>query len=133
MSNRPDPDSQFWKMATPLLARPGIARSTMMGYPCLRLHGDFFASWDQPANQMVVKLDHNTVEALIHNGDGLPFTPARRPFREWLAVPATRLERWPILLEDAYNHAVLRLAKVSPAGKSATRAARDPGGTIDSE
>ena len=60
MSNRPDPDSQFWKMATPLLARPGIARSTMMGYPCLRLHGDFFASWDQAADHLVVKLDDGT-------------------------------------------------------------------------
>jgi hypothetical protein len=75
MINRPAPDAQFWERAAPLLARPGVARSTVMGYPCLRLHGDFFACWDQATNQLVVKLDHNTVEALINNGDGLPFAP----------------------------------------------------------
>jgi hypothetical protein len=133
MINRSDQDSQLWELAVPLLARPGVARSTMMGYPCLRLHGDFFASWDQRANQLVVKLDQNTVEALIENGDGLPFAPAGRRFREWLAVPATRPKRWPILLEDAYNHAVERLAKAFSPGKTATRTARDPRSTLDSE
>ena len=115
MINRSDPDSQFWEMAVSLLARPGVTRSTMMGYPCLRLHGDFFASWDQLVHQLVVKLDHHRVEALIENGDGLPFAPAGRRFREWLAVPATRPQRWPLLLEDAYNHAIERLGKARGA------------------
>jgi hypothetical protein len=133
MINRSDPDSQFWELAVPLLARPGVARSTMMGYPCLRLHRDFFASWDQRSNQLIVKLDQNTVEALIESGNGFAFAPAGRRFREWLAVPATRHKRWPILLEDAYNHAVQRLAKASRPGKTATRTARDPGSRADSE
>jgi hypothetical protein len=99
----------------------------MMGYPCMRLHGDFFASFDQRASQLVVKLDRKAVEGLIENGDGVPFAPAGRRFREWLAVPATRPRRWPILLEDAYTHAVRRLAKASSPGRTATRTAGDPG------
>jgi hypothetical protein len=45
VSSTPASDDEFWDAAAPLLQRPGVTRSTMMGYPCLRLHGDFFASW----------------------------------------------------------------------------------------
>jgi hypothetical protein len=87
---------------------PGVSRSTMMGFPCLRLHGDFFASWDVRAEQLVVKLDSSDVETLIYTGEGLPFAPAGRRFREWVAVSATSLARWPVLLEDGYRHAMRR-------------------------
>jgi hypothetical protein len=108
VTGSPDPQSRFWQLAEPLLAMAGVSRSTMMGFPCLRLHGDFFASWDPRADQLVIKLDSSDVDMLIHTGDGLPFAPAGRRFREWVAIPATSLARWPLLLEDAYRHAARR-------------------------
>jgi hypothetical protein len=108
VTDRSNAQSRFWQLAEPFLARPGVSRSTMMGFPCLRLHGDFFASWDPRAEQLVIKLDSTDVETLIYTGEGLPFAPAGRRFREWVAVPATSLARWPVLLEDAYRHALGR-------------------------
>ena len=36
-------EARFWEIAEPLLEQPGIERSTMMGLPCLRIHGALFA------------------------------------------------------------------------------------------
>ena len=105
MMNRSGGVGQFWTLAGPLLAQPGVARSTMMGYPCLRLHGDFFASWDDRADHLVVKLDEETVRSLIGTGDGLVFAPAGRPFREWVALPAIHRDSWTEALRDAYQQA----------------------------
>jgi hypothetical protein len=110
MTDRSDPHSRFWQLAEPLLAMPGVSRSTMMGFPCLCLNGDFFASWDPHAQQVVIKLDSSDVETLIDTGGGLPFAPAGRRFREWVAVPATSRARWPVLLEGAYRYALRREA-----------------------
>ncbi|HUJ67460.1 MAG TPA: hypothetical protein VLX59_18075 [Acidimicrobiales bacterium] len=134
MTDSPDPHSRFWQLAEPLLAIPGVSRSTMLGFPCLRLHGDFFASWDPHAKQLVIKLDSSDVETLIHTGGGLPFAPAGRRFREWVAVPATGRARWPVLLEHAYRHAVRRQVDPPPAhrkprpGGRSTGSSSSPGG-----
>jgi hypothetical protein len=117
MTGRYDPQSRFWQLAESLLALPGVSRSTMMGFPCLRLHGDFFASWDPRAEQLVIKLDSTDVDTLIQNGDGLPFAPAGRRFREWVAVPPASRGRWPALLEDAYHQALRRQAESLPRQK----------------
>ena len=37
---------RFAELAEPLLATAGVTRSTMMGLPCLRREGAFFAAWD---------------------------------------------------------------------------------------
>jgi hypothetical protein len=108
------PDDEFWDAAAPLLQRPGVTRSTMMGYPCLRLHGDFFASWDPHHQALVVKLDRQTVTHLISNRLGEPFAPSGRPFREWISIPATARERWTEQLDLAFDHAVERAALPRP-------------------
>jgi hypothetical protein len=36
----------FWDLVEPLYADPAVSRSTMMGLPCVRLEGRFFASLD---------------------------------------------------------------------------------------
>jgi hypothetical protein len=108
MADCSNPESRFWQLAEPFLVIPGVSRSTMMGFPCLRLHGEFFASWDPRAKQLVIKLHSSDVEMLIRTGDGLPFAPAGRRFREWVAVPATNVARWPVLLDDAYRQALRR-------------------------
>jgi hypothetical protein len=111
VTDRSDPHSRFWRLAEPLLALPEVSRSTMMGFPCLRLNGDFFASWDPHTEQLVIKVESSDVEMLIHTGEALPFAPAGRRFREWVAVPTTSLTHWPVLLEDAYRYALQRQAE----------------------
>jgi hypothetical protein len=120
MSNRSDQDAPFWALAQPVLARPGVTRSTMMGYPCLRLNGDFFASWDHLAQQLVVKLDQESVAALIDTGHAMAFAPSDRPFRQWAAIPATKRRSWPKILDDAYHHARRRQPQPRP-GRSGDR------------
>ena len=39
-----------------LLYDPSVGRSTMMGHPCVRRAGHFFASFDPKGDRLVVKL-----------------------------------------------------------------------------
>lgn len=80
----------------------------MMGYPCLRLHGDFFAGWDHHHHAVVVKLDRQTVAAMIAEGLGVPFAPSGRPFREWVSIPSSARDSWPDRLDAAFDCAVER-------------------------
>jgi hypothetical protein len=41
------PDNAFTELIQPLLAIAGVTRSTMMGLPCLRQDGTFFAALDR--------------------------------------------------------------------------------------
>jgi hypothetical protein len=43
-------------------------------------------------NGMAIKLPRDCVEELINKGDGLPFAPAGKVFREWV-VPHSRCRR----------------------------------------
>lgn len=111
MTARTSDEDRFWHLAQPLLARPGVTRSTMMGFPCLRLDGDFFASWDPANERLVVKLDAARTSALIDSGRGEPFAPNGRRFKEWVSVPAAKRRSWPKHLDDAYERAVARTAR----------------------
>jgi hypothetical protein len=94
-------EDQFWALAAALLKEPGLTRSTMMGLPCLRIDGRFFASLDRRTHCLVVKLPRAEVEALVDSGEALAFAPAGRVFREWAAFPPERFARWPEFLERA--------------------------------
>jgi hypothetical protein len=97
-----DPEDRFWDLAEPLLlTRAGVTRSTMMGFPCLRINGGFFASLDRKHGQLVVKLPAERVTELVTTGAALPFAPAGRTFREWAAISPSDSETWPGLLEEA--------------------------------
>ncbi len=52
----PADETQFWKVAAPLLDAPAVTRSTMMGLPRLRVNGQFFASFDRRTGDLLVKL-----------------------------------------------------------------------------
>lgn len=96
-----DGEARFWALADPLLAHAGVTRSTMMGYPCLRLRGDFFACLDRRDGSLVVKLDEGQVTRLIEAGRAEAFAPNGRRFREWAAIPPSRSRSWPRQLEAA--------------------------------
>ena len=46
-------EAAVWELAEPLLAGPGVERSTRMGLPCLRLSGAFFASSDRRSGELI--------------------------------------------------------------------------------
>lgn len=91
----------FWSIAEPLLAVEGVTKSTMMGYPCLRAEGDFFASVHPESGDLIVKLPADRVSAMIEAGEGSEFAPAGRRFREWVRIEERDRERWAELLEEA--------------------------------
>ena len=59
----------------------------MMGLPCLRWNGAFFASCDRRTGDLLVKLAESRVDELVASGRANSFAPAGRRFREWAAVP----------------------------------------------
>jgi len=91
----------FWSVAEPLLAVDGVEKSTMMGYPCLRTDGDFFASVHPESGDLIVKLPADRVNAMIEADEGSAFAPAGRRFREWVCIAERDRERWAELLEEA--------------------------------
>jgi hypothetical protein len=116
----------FWDLARPMLADPAVRRSTMMGLPCLRLDGRFFASLDRRTGALLVKLPRERVAVLVDDGTGEPFAPAGRVFREWLAVPRPDRRRWLALLAEARLFAAgpVEPDQEAAAGRRAARRAR---------
>ena len=96
----------FWALAERLLAEPPVNRGTMMGFPCLRFDGRFFASIDRDSKDLVVKLPAERVDGLIASGQGAVFAPNHRVFREWVAVPVPDRDLWTALLNEARAYAV---------------------------
>lgn len=96
-------ESKFWDLAAPFLFRPEVTRSTMMGFPCLRVDGKFFASTDRGTGDLLVKLPEARVDELVEHGRAMPFAPAGRRFREWAAVPYAKSRTWKRLLDEAHT------------------------------
>jgi hypothetical protein len=88
-----------------LLYDPAVGRSTMMGYPCMRRAGGFFASFDTRAEALVVKLPHQRVAELIAERTGEPFVPNGRVFREWVTISNPDPITWRQLLVEARDFA----------------------------
>lgn len=77
----------------------------MMGLPCLRLDGAFFASLDKHSGELIVKLPADEVAARVADGSGRAFAPAGKVFREWLVVVASGEDDWRAGLRDALEFA----------------------------
>lgn len=76
----------FWELVESMYADPAVQRSTMMGLPCVRIDGRFFACLDR-SHSLVVKLPVARGRQLVDAGHGQPFAPAGRTFREWGGAP----------------------------------------------
>lgn len=98
-------ETRFWDAAAEVMRAPGVARSTMMGFPCLRVDAKFFATFDRGSGGLVVKLPKDRVDRLIADGSGQPFAPAGRRFREWVAIPVAAERDWPAYLSEALGFA----------------------------
>ena len=66
-----------------------VTRSTMMGFPCLRVDGKFFACIERATGNLILKLSAERVNDLVRTGSGRPFAPNGRVFKEWVACPRT--------------------------------------------
>jgi len=108
------PEERFWWLARPLLEVRGVTRSTMMGLPCLRHDGVFFASFDRRTDRLVVKLRADRVSNVLDEGAGEPFAPAGRVFREWVALPVAHQDRWLALMAEARAFAEEQEPAASP-------------------
>jgi hypothetical protein len=100
-----DPQALYARLTDDLLYDPAVGRSTMMGFPCVRRAGRFFASFDTHAEALVVKLPHERVADLVADGTGEPFAPNGRVFREWVTIPQPDAELWERLLAEAREFA----------------------------
>ena len=96
-------EGRFWSLAEPLVARSGVERSTMMGLPCLRVAGAFFAACDRRTGALLVKLPEARVDELVDSGRAHAFAPAGRRFRQWAAIPVDRCRSWRGLLDEAFH------------------------------
>lgn len=90
----------FWDLVEPMYD-DHVSRSTMMGLPCVRVDGSFFASLDHRSGNLIVKLPTDRVSELIQDRTGLPFAPAGRTFKEWVAIPREDEETWSALITEA--------------------------------
>jgi hypothetical protein len=94
-------ETLFWELARQMLAEPGVTQGTMMGYPCLRSNGAFFACVERATGHLIVKLPASRVSELAAAGQALPFAPNGRTFREWAAFPVADPAEWRSLLAEA--------------------------------
>jgi hypothetical protein len=108
-----DGEDRFWELAAPLLEQAGVTRSTMMGFPCLRLHGDFFACCDRRTGALVIKLDEAQVTDLVDKGRAEEFAPNGRRFREWATIPVSRRRSWSGHLDAALAASAARQSQPS--------------------
>lgn len=91
----------YQRLARELMADPAVTQATMMGLPCLRLNGAFFAALDRTTSNLIVKLPADRVADLIARGIGSTFAPNNRPFREWVAVTRLDQSTWADVLSEA--------------------------------
>jgi hypothetical protein len=94
-------EALFWRLAEALYTDPAVTRSTMMGFPCLRANGKFFACLEPATGNLVVKLPAARVVELVASGAGIPFAPNGKVFREWVAFPVPDEAEWSALLVEA--------------------------------
>lgn len=96
-----DAKTLYDDLADELCQAAGVEPSTMMGFPCLRHDGDFFASWDPNAHRLIVKVPAERVDELIASGIVVAFVPNGRRFKEWAAIPEANEHTWRPLLDEA--------------------------------
>jgi hypothetical protein len=96
-------DEGFWEAAATVLTRGDVTRGTMMGLPCLRVDGKFFAAFDRASGDLLIKVAAARVDELLVSGEGGAVAPAGRRFREWAAIPPEAVDRWPDYLAEAYT------------------------------
>ncbi len=125
MASEKGPTEPEWfrALTVALLEEPGVSRSTMMGFPCLRLDGDFFACRDVRSDDLVVKLTQARVTALIETGQAMAFAPNGRRFKAWAAISSADIASCEMLLAEALDCAARRRRARGPSAPRPSTAA----------
>lgn len=95
------PTDFFWRIARKFLEQNHVSEGTLMGFPCLRYKGVFFATADHRTGDLIVKLPVERVQELINDGSGLPFAPAGKIFKEWVLIEGRNTREWELLISEA--------------------------------
>lgn len=94
-----DPETLFWELAADLHGiDPRVVEGKIMSCKCLRVGKEFLALINLKGSGLVVKLPKERVAALIDEGVGQSFAPAKKVFKEWLSVPVPNRSLWRGLL-----------------------------------
>lgn len=103
VGTRHDDHQRFWDVAEPYLATGRLVEGTMMGHQCLRsaASNGFVATVERSSGNLVVKLPKTRVAELIDDGVGESFAPAKKVFKEWVAIPEYDERRWSDLLDES--------------------------------
>lgn len=89
----------FWDCAARLYEDGEVVESTMFGFRCLRIDGEFIG---MPANDSLwVKLPAERVAAMLADGTGEPCEPNGRRFREWVGIRPHDEELWMAYLNES--------------------------------
>ncbi len=104
MERKPE-HADFWKVGDDFIAEGRVEEGTIMGHHCLRASagGGFVATVERSSGDLVVKLPATRVEELIDQGEGRPFAPAGKVFREWVAITGHDPDRWAELIEESID------------------------------
>lgn len=94
-------EALLWELADDLAVNADVTRSTMMGYPCLRINGGFFACVERSTGNLIVKLPAGRVAELVASDIGRPFAPNGKVFREWVALPYRNIDDWCTFIAEA--------------------------------
>jgi hypothetical protein len=100
-----NPSAYFWQIAKNFTRLQNISRGSLMGFPCLRYQGEFFATADHRSGDLIVRLPATRVKELIAEGKGQAFAPAGKIFREWIQVSERNARYWKDLMQEAKDFA----------------------------
>jgi len=105
IGTRDERHERFWEVAEPFLAEGRLVEGTMMGQQCLRsaASNGFVATVERATGNLVVKLPRARVDELLAAGDGEPFAPAGKVFKEWVAVAQLDEYNWRGLIEESIH------------------------------
>lgn len=103
IGSRDGDHAAFWDVAEPFLGSGRLIEGTMMGHQCLRVaaNDQFVATVHRETGNLVVKLPTTRVAELIAAGEGLAFAPAKKIFKEWVAIPVFDEARWSALIDES--------------------------------
>lgn len=93
-------EALFWDLAGELIAAGRAEEGRIMSSRCVRVNGDFLAMCERKTGALVVKVGESAARSLIDAGEGRPFAPAGKAFREWVAVDRVDEQRWRQLLDE---------------------------------
>ncbi len=89
----------FWELIEELqVADPRVVEGTIMNGRCARVGTEFLALVAYKDSGLVVKLPRERVAELVVSGQGQPFGPGKKVFKEWLSVPELDRDVWRALL-----------------------------------